>query len=104
MQVHADQRASPRIPAKIPVVIEGRDIHQQPIQEKTETLLINEAGALIALAAEFGIHDRAKVTNETTSQAVNCRIAWRSAERIQGRWSYGIALLDSPDNFWGVKK
>ncbi len=104
MQPNVDQRATPRTQAKIPVLVPGHDVYHKPISEETHTLLVNDAGALIALAAELKLEDRARLTNQVTGQTAQCRIAFRSAERIQGRWSYGVALLGAPDNFWGFRK
>ena len=92
------------MPAKVPVVADGRDIHHKPFQEETHTLLVNEGGALIALGVQLKLQDRMRVTNQQTGHSVDCRIAFRSAEPIQGRWSYGIALLGAPDNFWGLNQ
>jgi hypothetical protein len=102
MPIHADKRASPRVPVKIPLVVEGRDVRHKPVHEITETLLINDGGALIALAAEFQLHDRFRITNKNTGGLVEGRVAWRSTAQIQGRWSYGVALIDPPENFWGI--
>ena len=96
----ADQRATPRIHAKIGIFVEGRDIEHKPFQEESHTVLINEGGALIALAAQLEMQDHIRITNKSTGSSAECRIAWRSAEPIQGRWSYGIALLESAENFW----
>jgi hypothetical protein len=100
MRDHSDLRASPRVPAKIGLLVEGRDRNHQPVSEETSTLLINHAGALIALAAEFQLNDRVKVTNHGSGVTAPCRIAWRSVAQLNGRWSYGIALLDSIGSFW----
>ena len=104
MLEQSDLRASPRVPAKIPLLLEGRDRQHQPVHEETNTLLINQGGALIALAAEFQLNDRVKVTNKNTGQSSQCRIAWRSVAQLNGRWSYGIALLDAIGSFWEAAK
>jgi hypothetical protein len=104
MTMPTDQRATPRIPAKVPLVAEGRDIRHIPFREETHTVLVNEGGALIALAVELKLQDRVRLTNRETQTTAECRIAWRSSQPIQGRWSYGIALLGAPDNFWGLKQ
>lgn len=100
MSANTDQRATPRVPAKIPIAVEGRDRSQKPFREETQTLLVNDGGALIALAAELRLETRVRVTNLSTGAAVECRVAWASAEPIQGRWSYGIALLGATEKFW----
>ncbi|MBI3404058.1 MAG: PilZ domain-containing protein [Acidobacteria bacterium] len=104
MQNHSDKRASPRVSAKIPVHVVGRDVRHKPVDETSETLLINENGALIALAGEFQLHDRIHINNQTSHASVDGRIAWRSSTQINGRWSYGVALIDPPADFWAVTK
>jgi len=104
MQTQANKRASPRTAARIPVAIDGEDVNRQPVREETVTLLVNESGALVALAAEFQLNDRARVTNQQTGASADCRIAWRSNAQMNGRWSYVIALLSSPEDFWGLNK
>ena len=104
MASYTDKRASPRVSAKVAVTVAGRDAQNKPIQEQTETLLVNEGGALIALAGEFRLHDRLRITNQATGGNVDARVAWRSSTQISGRWSYGIALIDPPENFWGTPK
>lgn len=99
-----DKRVSPRIPAKVPITIEGRDADTNPVIEETYTLLINEAGALIALAANLRLNEGVRVTNQLTEEKAEGRIAWRSAEPLDGRWSYGIALFDAPRDFWRPMK
>lgn len=102
MPSNADLRATPRIHVKVPVLVDGRDIHHKPFQEESHTVLINEGGALIALAAQLRLQDHIRLTNKSTGDATECRIAWCSSEPIQGRWSYGIALLGASENFWAL--
>jgi len=98
----ANQRIAPRIHAKIAIIVDGLDPNHKPFQEESHTVLVNDRGALIALAVQLHLQDHIRVTNKSTGYAADCRIAWRSAEPILGRWSYGIALLDTPDNFWAL--
>jgi len=95
-------RSSPRIPARIPLLAEGQDRFQKPYSEQTTTLLINDGGALIALAAEIDLNDRLSITNQQNGQTARCRVAWRSVSQLNGRWSYGIALTDAVPDFWGA--
>jgi len=100
MKEHSDLRSSPRIPARIALMVEGRDRSQKPFSEQTSTLLINHGGALIALAAELDLNDRLSLTNQQTGKSASCRVAWRSVAQLNGRWSYGIALTDIVGDFW----
>jgi len=100
MKEHSDLRSSPRIPARIEVLIEGHDRAHKPFSEQTTTLLINHGGALIALSVELDLNDRLNITNQKTGQSATCRVAWRSVAQLNGRWSYGIALTDALGDFW----
>lgn len=100
MKEQSDQRSSPRIPARISVVVEGRDRAHKPFSEATSTLLINHGGALIALAAELDLNDRLTITNQQNKKSAGCRVAWRSVAQLNGRWSYGVALTGAEGDFW----
>ena len=103
MNSSANQRIAPRIHAKIVIIVDCKDSNHKPFQEESHTVLVNDRGALIALAVQLHVQGHIRVTNKSTGFAADCRIAWRSAEPIQGRWSYGIAMLDMPDNFWALE-
>ena len=102
MPTNADQRATPRIAAKIPIVVDGRDRQHKPFREESHTVLVNDGGALLALAVQLQLQDCIRITNTSTGDSAECRVAWRSSEPIQGRWSYGVALLEPLDNFWAL--
>jgi hypothetical protein len=104
MKEHSDQRSSPRVPARIAVLVEGRDRTQKPFAEQTSTLLINHGGALIALGAELDLNDRVSIVNQRNGKIASCRVAWRSVSQLNGRWSYGIALTDAMDDFWEAEE
>jgi hypothetical protein len=104
MKEHSDKRASPRVPARIPLRVEGLDRFNKPFSEHTSTLLINQGGALIALAAELDLNDRLTVANQQSGKSAAGRIAWRSTSQLNGRWSYGVALLDASANLWEEMK
>ena len=99
----SDKRTGPRIPIKVPVTVSGQDSSDHLINEQTETLLVNDGGALLALAADIPANSRARITNQQTGASTEFRVAWRSAARLNQRWSYGIALLGDPDNFWNLQ-
>jgi hypothetical protein len=78
------------------------DAHRRDVREESKTLLVNEGGCLVALAAEFRMNDRVRVINPQTGESVDGRIAWQSSEPLNGRWSYGIAFLEIRESFWGL--
>lgn len=85
---------------KIPVVIEGVDALRNPVREKTDTLLINDGGALVPLDADFQLHDVLTITNLRNSKKAECQVVWRSAQRIEGLWSFGVSFSEPLEGFW----
>jgi len=98
-----EKRTSPRISAKIPIVVVGLDVNNESVYEESETILINDAGALVALAAEFQLKDVVQVRNRAARTIAKGQIAFRSEDKIRGRRTYGVALLNPPENFWGQR-
>jgi hypothetical protein len=104
MEQNVDKRASPRVHMKVPLMVEGRDVNGEPVREETHTILTNLAGALVPLAADFPLNTRLTITNLITNARSECRVAWRSAETLRGRWSYGLALLETAGTFFKLTK
>lgn len=102
MPSNADQRSTPRLHAKIAIEVDGRDRNKKPFREDSQTILVNDGGALIALTALLDVQDRIHVKNKSTGNTTECRVAWRSADPIQGRYSYGIAIVEAVENFWAL--
>lgn len=74
------------------------------VREQTETLLINDGGALVTLDADFQLDDVLTMTNLRNSRKAECRVVWRSAQRLEGLWSFGVAFPEPIEGFWNGKK
>ena len=95
-------RRSSRIPKEIAILLVGSDIEGKVFSEKTKTVLLSRHGAGIVsgykLSAEQELVLRRLDTNKETEVRVVGQIGVES-----GVYTYGVAFLDSTQNFWGIQ-
>jgi len=95
-------RRSSRIPKEIGILLVGSDTEGKVFSEKTKTVLLSRHGAGIVshykLSAEQELILRRLDTNKETEVRVVGQIGAESEIYI-----YGVAFLDSTNNFWGIK-
>lgn len=95
-------RRSSRIPKEIDILLVGSDTEGKVFSEKTKTVLLSRHGAGIVsgykLSAEQELILRRLDTNKETEVRVVGRIGVESDV-----YTYGVAFLDSTQNFWGIQ-
>jgi hypothetical protein len=95
-------RRSSRIPKEIGILLVGSDTEGKVFSEETKTVLLSRHGAGIVshykLSAEQELILRRLDTNKEAEVRVVGQIGVES-----GIYTYGVAFLDSTNNFWGVK-
>lgn len=95
-------RRSSRIPKEIGILLVGSDTEGKVFSEKTKTVLLSRHGAGILshykLSAEQELILRRLDTNKETEVRVVGQIGAES-----DIYTYGVAFLDSTNNFWGIK-
>jgi len=95
-------RRSSRIPKEIAILLTGSDIEGKVFSEQAKTVLLSRHGAGIVsrykLSAEQELILRRLDTNKETEVRLVGQIG------VEGEvYTYGVAFLDSTNNFWGVK-
>ena len=95
-------RRSSRIPKEIAILLTGSDIEGKVFSETTKTVLLSRHGAGIVsrykLSAEQELILRRLDTNKETEVRLVGQIG------VEGEvYTYGVAFLDSTNNFWGIK-
>lgn len=95
-------RRSSRIPKEIAILLTGSDIEGKVFSEQTNTVLLSRHGAGIVsrykLSAEQELILRRLDTNKETEVRLVGQIG------VEGEvYTYGVAFLDSTNNFWGIK-
>ncbi len=95
-------RRSSRIPREISILLVGSDMEGKVFSENTKTVLLSRHGAGIVsqhkLSPEQELILRRLDTNKETEVRVVGQIGAES-----GIYTYGVAFLDSTNNFWGIK-
>lgn len=95
-------RRSSRIPKEIDILMVGSDTEGKVFSEQTKTVLLSRHGAGIVsgykLSAEQELILRRLDTNKETEVRVVGRIGVESDV-----YTYGVAFLDSTQNFWGIQ-
>src|SRR5215470_6660034 len=95
-------RRSSRIPKQISILLVGSDMEGKVFSENTKTVLLSRHGAGIVsqhkLSPEQELVFRRLDTNKETEVRVVGQIGVES-----GTYTYGVAFLDSTNNFWGIK-
>jgi hypothetical protein len=95
-------RRSSRIPKEIGILLIGSDTVGKVFSEETKTVLLSRHGAGIVshykLSAEQELILRRLDTNKETEVRVVGQIGAES-----DIYTYGVAFLDSKNNFWGIK-
>lgn len=95
-------RRSSRIPKEIAILLTGSDIEGKVFSERTRTVLLSRHGAGIVsrykLSAEQELILRRLDTNKETELRLVGQIG------VEGDvYTYGVAFLDSTNNFWGIE-
>ena len=95
-------RRSSRIPKEINILLVGSDIEGKVFSENTKTVLLSRHGAGLVshykLSAEQELILRRLDTNKETEVRVVGQIGVESDV-----YTYGVAFLDSSQNFWGIQ-
>src|SRR2546429_9961980 len=96
------RRRSGRIATEIAILLVGSDIGGTTFSEQTKTVLLSRHGAGIvsqyALSAEQELILRRLDTNKEAEVRLVGRIG------VEGEvYTYGVAFLDSTNNFWGME-
>ena len=95
-------RRSSRVPKEIAILLTGSDIEGKGFSEQTKTVLLSRHGAGIVsrykLSAEQELILRRLDTNKETEVRLVGQIG------VEGEvYTYGVAFLDSTNNFWGIQ-
>lgn len=98
-------RRSDRVSLTLLLEASGMDVHGKEFKEPARTMLLNQSGAVIVvdreLNAEQQIHLRRLAPSETQRQG-NVRIVGQFGREKEG-YLYGIEILDSGTDLWGVE-
>ena len=95
------ERASPRLPLTIPIVMRGKDSSGIPVIEKTHTVVVNQRGAKVLTARSFTLGASLEIAVPHLKRISGARVAWLGPRDAEVQ-AIGIDLGRCGD-FWGIE-
>ena len=94
-----NRRRSRRVKLRIPVVVRFQTADKHSVSEKTHTIIVNDHGALILLAAPVEMQQIIRVENLTSGQEVLCRVT-SLGPSFMGKTQVAVELVMPTPGFW----
>jgi len=95
-------RRSSRIPKQIAVLLVGSDIEGKVFSEQTRTVLLSRHGAGIVSGYKLSAEQELILRRLDTNKETEVRLVGQIGVE-DDVYTYGVAFLDSTNNFWGIK-
>jgi hypothetical protein len=92
-------RSGERKSLHVPVVVYGWTKKQGSFHEETNTLLVNDSGALVALTAKVEVGETIFLINKTTREEQEIRVVY-AEPALDDRTLTGIAFKTPTPGFW----
>jgi hypothetical protein len=94
-----NRRRSKRVKARIPVVVRFQTADKHPISEKTHTIIVNDHGALILLAASVEIDQIIHVEKLDSEEELLCRVTSLGTS-FMGKTQVAVEFIMPTPSFW----
>jgi hypothetical protein len=97
------RRRSQRAILSLPINVRSVDGNsgKPAIEESTQTLVVNEHGALIPITAKIENGQALHLTNRTTGEGLNCHVRYIGAIS-GGKTQVGVEFDEPAPNFWRI--
>ena len=96
-----NRRRSKRIQQKTPVIVRFQDANKRSISEKTHTIVVNDHGALILLAARVEVQQIIRLENLKLGEELLCRVA-TLGPTLMGKTQVAVEFIIPKPGFWGT--
>jgi hypothetical protein len=94
-----NRRRSKRVKARVPVTVRFQTANKHPISEKTHTIIVNDHGALILLAAAAEIHQIIRVEKLDSGEELLCRVT-SLGPSFMGKTQVAVEFIMPTPGFW----
>src|SRR5713226_8093423 len=98
----SDLRRSRRVPAQLPVVVQGRSTDGIPFADPTRAVVLSAHGCLITLSESVKLGERLILRNEANREEQDCRVVYLG-ERQGSRTEVGLRFKAAAPQFWGLE-
>jgi hypothetical protein len=95
-----NRRRSKRVQHKTSVMVRFQDANMQSISEKTHTIVVNDHGALILLAAKVKTQQIIRLEHLGLGEEILCRVA-NLGPTLMGKTQVAVEFIIPKPGFWG---
>src|SRR5258708_6721487 len=96
------RRRSQRVPAQLPVVVEGKLTGETPFVYPTRAIMLSAHGCLITLSTSIRLGDRLILRNIANREEQDCRVVYLG-EKQGGSTEVGLRFKSAAPQFWGLE-
>jgi hypothetical protein len=96
-----NRRRSKRLRARVPVRVRLQDANKRSVAENTHTVIVNDHGSLILLAAAVTIQQVIHIENLITGKELLCRVA-NVGPSFMGKTQIAIEFIMPMPGFWNA--
>jgi len=94
-----NRRRRKRMKVRIPVVVRFQTSDKHSVSEKTHTIIVNDHGALILLAAPLQIQQIIRLENLASREELLCRVTSLGAS-FMGKTQVAVEFVMPTPGFW----
>jgi hypothetical protein len=100
--IRSNPRRSQRVPAQLPVVVQGKSTDETPFVDPTRAIVLSAHGCLITLSVSVRSGEWVILRNVTTREGQDCRLVYLG-EKQGGRTEVGLCFKAAAPQFWGLE-
>jgi hypothetical protein len=100
---HKEQRRGHRMNSRVPVRLEWNLPSGKRVKAETHTRVVNPYGCMVVLEHDLPVEHRVALTNVPMNTSNAAVVVWKSDERPEGGWEYGVELVAPAMDFWGLE-
>jgi hypothetical protein len=100
---HKEQRRGHRMNSRVAVRLEWDLPSGKRVKAETHTRVVNPYGCMFILEHDLPLEHRVALTNVPMNTSNAAVIVWKSEERPEGGWEYGVELVAPATDFWGLE-
>ncbi|PYT77688.1 MAG: hypothetical protein DMG40_22710 [Acidobacteria bacterium] len=93
------KRRSQRVELIVPVVLHSPSRQGPLFSERTETLVVNAHGALVALTEKVALKQRLFMQNTNSGEQKECRVVYVE-KQLSGRTNVAVEFTQPAPSFW----
>jgi hypothetical protein len=100
---YKEKRRGHRMNSQVPVRLEWDLQTGKRIKVEAHTRVVNPYGCMVVLEHDLPLEHRVALTNVAMNASNAAVIVWKSDERPEGGWEYGVELVAPAMDFWGLE-